>query len=161
MIRKVILAEVCGILAISLALLLINLLSIEFFSQGIMSPGVTIRSQDDLNQFLFSPPYIYFRWFAYFLRLLVFILGGFIVGIILKQKGWFWGGLLGFIQILCVLLISVGLFLSLYHKNIDFLKVFEYITSNVLTIALTAIGGLIGEIFTKLRKRKKSLQSKK
>lgn len=93
----------------------------------------------------------YIGSFINIFKLFGFVLAGFIVSLRLKQKGWLFGGLLGgiwfiLILVLPMLLSARELTLSFYPQYLTVILMFL-----LKIVGLTALGGLLGDYF---RKRK-------
>lgn len=113
----------------------------------------------------FHQPYLAFRWLIIILSFLSPVLGGFVVGWITRERGWFYGALSGVIVqlgLIIVILVSY-FFLSTeikYSQSNQVLLGFIAIKNIMGTllnsaqfIILAALGGYLGESLRKNRKR--------
>lgn len=154
MVKRIILAEVCGILIITVSSLLLSFISIYLFSNEIMRSENIFNNKDDFNRVLSNPPFIYIRWITYVLNICIFILGGFSVGVVMKNKGWLWGGVLG-VSIGLLSYFSFALIGSYINpKAIYSVTVLSLLSSSLPAVFLTGLGGFLGEILTKSKSRK-------
>ncbi len=112
---------------------------------------------------LSEQPIITFNWLLRIISFVSPILGGLVVGYIVKEKGWLYGGLLGIILlIISIAIVSLTLILptsmtydpqfpSGYGHDLALKNILNQLLHSPLTIALTALGGLLGEKFYKKR----------
>ena len=85
--RRAVLAILFGILTI---------ITLNFLSQLIYLP-ITIPLSRKIGQLLSQPAYLAFRWVNVALSVVFFLLGGFVVGLVVGKKGLKYGGLSGVI----------------------------------------------------------------
>ncbi len=114
---------------------------------------------NELKNALSQQPMLIINWL---LRLVSFfspILGGFVVGYMIKEKGWLYGGLLGiFLIIISLGIVSLTFILptsfmygsqfpSDYGHSLAQKNLLNQLFNSPLTIALTSLGGFLGERF--------------
>lgn len=159
--RKNLLAILVGFIVIMVIGIITS--TISFF---ISSNMVRTLSVQDFKSALTQQPYITFSWLLRIISFLSPIVGGFVVGLIVKKNGWLYGGLLGVVLIA----ISIGIaslifilptsliygnhFPAGYGQSLALKNITSQLLHSPVTIILTAIGGYLGERLHK-RNRKK------
>ena len=106
---------------------------------------------------VFSPPYATFNWLLRGLSFLSPVIGGLVVGWMVKEKGWLYGGILGFtLKLISIGVVSLTFFLpsplvfgskfpSNYGQELAQKNIFNQLLDLPVTIALTVLGGYWGE----------------
>lgn len=72
----------------------------------------------------------------YFIHGIALLIGGFVTGRRIDEKGWYYGGLLGIVY--CVIIVLIGLLGFQSSLNLTTLMMF------VLTFSAGALGGILG-----------------
>lgn len=141
--KRKIIAVSLGLLVIIVGIILVSFISFIYLTGIARSLGLS-----EFKTAINNPPYIYVSWIIRAADALIVILGGFIAGRLVKEKGWLYGGLSGLIYFLLFLLADIFATLSLgrsYALN-------SYLTALPSGLILTieaGIGGLISERFFK------------
>lgn len=132
----------------------IVLSSISFL---IYSNAARKLSPDEFRNISLQQPYLAFNMLSKIIYFVLPVLGGFVVGWLVKEKGWLYGGLLGIMLIfISIVIAALPLLLPatyLYGQNIPPNYSYDLAQKNILnqlfnsplTIALTVLGGLLGE----------------
>ena len=102
-----------------------------------------------------------FSWLLKITSYLSFIIGGFVVGWIVKEKGLIYGGILGIIlKLVSISIVGLTFFLPTsliygpnfpagYGQELAQKNIVNQLLSSPITIMLTAFGGYLGEYFNK------------
>lgn len=110
-------------------------------------------------------PYLTFNWILRGLSFLSPVVGGLVVGWMVKEKGWVYGGILGFtLGLVSMSIVSLTFILpssmifgsrfpSDYGQELAEKKIRHQLLGWPVTVALTALGGYWGERLC-IRKRK-------
>ena len=128
--KKNLLAILAGFVVIILLRIITNTFSF-FLSLNIAASF----SPQDFNSAFTQQPYLTYGWLLRIISYLSLILGGFVVGKIVKKNGWICGIILGLIFVLISILGAM-----LRNKDIS-----PEIFNLSITVALTFLGGYIGE----------------
>jgi putative membrane protein (TIGR04086 family) len=145
-------------LGIGIIITIISLLIAQYIYQ--------ISSVDDLQSNSFQPLTIY-RYITQVLGLLTPIIGGFVTGKMVKEKGWLYGGLVSvFLLLISLGLVSLSFILPrtfLYGPHITSEMINQIALKNILRqlsempfdIILSVFGGYLGQKYSgKIMKRK-------
>ena len=159
--RKNLSAILAGFVVILLIGIITSAISI-FISRQIM---VRTLSLDDLRSAFTQPGYLIFSWLLRIISSISPVIGGFVVGRLVKEKGWLYGGILGvFLKLISIGIVSLTFLLPsslIYGPHLPPHQVQSLTQQNILnqllyspiTIVLTGLGGYLGEYFRK-RNRK-------
>lgn len=126
-----------------------------------------ILGPDNYLSALSQQPYLAISWFLDIIKLLSPLAGGFVVGRIVKQKGWLYGGLLGIV----LTAISIG-FVSLtfilptsltygnqfpagYAQSLAQKNILNQLLHSPITVILTGLGGYISDFLNKRNRKNK------
>lgn len=160
--RKNLLAILIGLIAVILIGIITN--AISFY---ISSHIVRTTSVQEFKSAFTQQPYITYRWILGTISFVSPIIGGFVVGWIVKDKGWLYGGVLGIILRLISLAFAIVVFLLptslIYGPNFptDFRKaeslqsIINILIYSPITILKTVVGGYLGEHLHKRNRKKK------
>jgi flagellar basal body-associated protein FliL len=154
--------------------IIIGLLVIIAISIGISTISFFINLQllnstpvEDYQTIYTQQPYLTYLWISRIITFLTPLLGGFVVGKIVKANGWLYGGILG----LLLTILSIGFVLIVFNfssNNINLpqlssQQIHDMTQKNILsqilgvpfTIFLTGLGGFIGERIKTSKKKMK------
>lgn len=118
-------------------------------------------SVDDFESAYTQQPYFTIFWIFRIITFITPIFGGFLVGRLIKNKGWFYGGLLGIIPTVLSILVTSLIFLlpaatsnGQAHSSAQ-QNIINTLIGSPLLIGLTALGGFFGELYSKRSHKKK------
>lgn len=124
-------------------------------------------SLQDFKSAFTQQPYVTFSWLLRIISFLSPIIGGFVVGWIIKERGWLYGGILGVaLKLVSIGIISLTFLLPtslIYGPNFPVEQgqamaqknIMNQLLYSPITVALTALGGYLGEYFSKKHPKKK------
>lgn len=163
--RKNLMALLMGYLVIFTIGILIKILS--FVQTQLAINSLQHVSLEALNQKFSEQPYDAFSWLLRILSFLSLISGGFVVGWKVKERGWVYGGLLGFlIKLIGLTSILIIAFLPasfVYGVDISNGARMEQVAKKIffafielpLAVLLIGLGGYLGEFFYKKNSKRK------
>lgn len=131
-------------------------------------------SPQDFKSAFTQQPYVTFSWLLRIISFISPVIGGFVVGWIIKKKGLLYGGVLGIVlKLISIAIVSLTFLLPtslIYGPNFateqgralieqrEILaqkNIVNQLLYSPFTIALTAFGGYLGERFSKKSSKKK------
>lgn len=163
--KKYIFALFAGSITILLVGIIISALSF-LINLRIFGSATTVA---DISSAYSQQPYVTLMRILGVISFLSPAIGGFIVGWIVKEKGWGYGGIFGILLKVISISISVLLLFVIQTPNLMFDHIQKFALANILnqalnspiTIILSALGGFLGELTHKrIRKEKFSLNRK-
>ncbi|MCR4324730.1 MAG: DUF5518 domain-containing protein [Candidatus Curtissbacteria bacterium] len=148
--RRNLLAIFLGFLVFLVLFIVAKVLVLFTFHQAVLNFPL-----GDIEGSLSRQPFAAILWISRTLSLMAPLLGGVVIGYMVRERGWFYGGLLGvLLAIIFMGIISLGFFVpESFNPNSFGEIILEVIFYLPLYVVLTALGGWLGEIL----KNRKSL----